>query len=317
MKQKVLDQCLSKEMKCKDGARLLQMHAKAFSRLKKNYQEKGVIVLTPAKPGPKPGHPPPNKTPKDIEEMVIALAEDHRNYGPIALSDELFDEFQIKLDAVTVWRILKRNKRRYFQSYEKIERSEPILYCLDEPGMEIQLDGSYPFGRGRRIICFDAVDDCSRWAYSKLYIGTEDTAKAIDFVAELIAVAPFIIRKIRIDNKLSKDFDVYCQSRGIEVVRNNPYEPKQNGKVERYHKTLKHKLFWVHFGYLDDIEKLNYKLKLWLGYYNGCKRHGGYGMKRMTPTGKISSVLTQKFLNSYLMPCYPQKVTLSLQQYNH
>lgn len=316
MKQKIMDQCINKELKCKTGAKLLRMHPKAFSRLKKHYLKNGVNVLMPKKPGPKSGHAH-NRTSDDIEWLVVELAKELSQLGPVPLSDALLDIYQVKVNAVTVWRILKRKRCRYMRGYEKIERAKPKFYCLDEPGMEIQLDGSYPYGRGRKIICFDALDDCSRWAHGKLYAGTENTDKAINFVEELINAAPFRIQRIRIDNKLSKDFDRYCNEQGVDVVRNDPYEPKQNGKVERYHKTLKHKLFWGHFGYLDDIEQLQYKLKLWLGYYNGHRRHSGYGMDRMTPNGKIASILAKKLYNSYLMPSCFQKVTLSLQQYSY
>lgn len=314
MKQKIIDQCVAKELKCKDGARLLQMHPKAFSRLKKRYVGHGVSALMPKKPGPKNGCAP-NRTSNEIEELVIELEKDFKHLGPVPLSEAMEDFYQIKIDPVTVWRILKRRRCRYTQNYQRIERPNPTLYCLDEPGIEIQLDGSYPFGRGRRIICFDAVDDCSRWAHGKLYEGTETTERAIGFVDELIKVAPFRIQRIRIDNKLGKKFDIHCLDQGIKVVRNDPYEATQNGKVERYHKTLKHKLFWGQFGYYDNFEILQYKLNLWLRYYNGYRRHGGYGMNRMTPNGKIASILAQKTLNSYLSPSYPQKVTLSMQQY--
>ena len=163
MKQKVFDQCINKEMKCNNGAKLLQMHPKSFSRLKKRYLQYGIKALMPQKPGPKHGRAN-NRTPEIIEQLVMDLAWELRNHGPVPLSEAMEERYQIKIDSVTIWRILKRNRCRYTQEYQKMEKAEPKLYCLDEPGIEIQLDGSYPFGRSRKIICFDAVDDCSRWA---------------------------------------------------------------------------------------------------------------------------------------------------------
>ena len=314
MKKAVLDSCIGKEMKCKDGAKLLQMHPNAFSRLKRHYLERGYQVLIPAKPGPK-NHQAPNKTPEHIEAMVVKLGFEHSDFGPVPLAEALDDLYQVRLDPVTVWRILKRKRVRYTEQYQRIERTKPKLYCLDEPGAELQLDGSYPFGRARKIICFDAIDDCSRRAHSKLYEGTETTERAIDFVKELIEVSPFIIQQIRIDNRLGMRFDQYCENLDIKVVRNDPYEPTQNGKVERYHKTVKYKLFWMCFRYQDNLESLRYKLNLWLGYYNEHRRHGGYGMDRQTPNGKIASVLAKNLYNTFTLQGYPQKVTSTLQQY--
>lgn len=316
MKRNILESCIKREMKCKDGAKLLIMHPKAFSRLKKRFINEGPQILMPAKPGPK-NLSAPNKTPQYIEDLVVKLGLEHRNLGPVLLAEALEDLYQLKIDQTTVWRILKRRHIRYTGNYQKIERAKPTLYCLDEPGAELQLDGCYPFGRARKIICFDAIDDCSRRVHSKIYAGTETTDKAIDFVNELISVSPFLIQRIRIDNKLGKAFDRHCENIGITVVRNDPYEPKQNGKVERYHKTVKHKLFWMCFRYQDDLDFLRYKLKLWLEYYNGQRRHGGCGMDRQTPNGKIASILAKKLLNTFTLQSYPQKVTSTLQQYNH
>lgn len=74
MKKNILEQCLHKEMKCKDGAVRLAMHPKAFLRLKKRYEEGGEGVLIPQKPGPK-HFQPKNKTPEWIEDIVVELAE--------------------------------------------------------------------------------------------------------------------------------------------------------------------------------------------------------------------------------------------------
>lgn len=314
MKKTILDSCIHKELKNLDGAKLLKMHPKAFLRLKGRYIIDGEQILIPAKPGPK-NHYSANKTSTIIEELVVKLGSEHRDFGPVPLADVMEDVYRIKINPVTIWRILKRRRTRYTANYQKIEREKPKLYCLDEPGVELQLDGCYPYGRARKIICFDAIDDCSRRVHSKLYEGTETTDKAINFVNELISVSPFRIQRIRIDNKLGKKFDLHCENVGITVVRNDPYEPTQNGKVERYHRTVKHKLFWRCFGYQDDLELLQYKLKLWLAYYNGQRRHGGYGMDRQTPNGKIASILAKKLYNTFILQGITKKVTLTMQQY--
>jgi transposase InsO family protein len=317
MKKNILDQFLDKTLSRKDAAKLLNMAPTAFSRLKRGYVEQGVNFLVPKKPGPKANSPPTNKTPKVIEDLVVNLAYDNRFLGPAPLAEKLFDDYGIVIDSVTVWRILKRRHVRYGQEYIKIPKAKPQLYSLDEPGIEVQMDGCYPFGRSRKIICFDAVDDCSRHAFSKIYHGTENTDIAIRFVNELVAKSPYIIQTIKIDNKLGKRFTKHCESLGIMVVRIDPYQPQQNGKVERYHRTLNEMLFWSVLSIHDDVETLNYKLTLWLAYYNRQRRHGGYGMNRMTPNAKIASILAKNLTNNYFGCSYPQNVTGTLQQYTH
>jgi len=198
---------------------------------------------------------------------------------------------------------------RYTTQYKRWKQ-EPKYYCLETPGQELQLDASFPFGRGRKIVTFDCIDDCSRWAFAKVYEGTECDDLAIQYVKELIQKAPFLIERFRVDNHFGKKFREYCQSIGIKVVYNDPYSPQQNGKVERYHKTSKQEFFWKHCAFGDSVDELNYKYSLYLGHYNYNRRHSGFGMNGLTPAQKIAL----SWLNS-LRFLELKKVTGILQQY--
>lgn len=104
------------------------------------------------------------------------------------LSQKLQDDHGISLHPTTIWRILKRNKIRYGTQYKRW-KEDPKLYAYDEPGAEIQLDASFPFGRKRDIVSIDAIDDCSRlviaWIYERNTI-----ENAMDFVARLVRKFP-------------------------------------------------------------------------------------------------------------------------------
>ena len=298
MKKEILDRCITKQILCKEGAKLLKMHPKSFLRLKRHYLEKGEQILMPRKPGPKSGTPP-NKTPEWIEDIVVKLAFKYRGLGPEPLNEELFNQYGIRLNQSTIYRILKGRKVRYYRDYPKIEREKPKLYCLDSPGLELQMDGCYPYGRARKLVAFSAIDDCSRYVWGKCF-DKETANNAIKFVTELVKRVPFKIQAIRVDNRYGKVFKAYCENiLNIEVIQNDPYTPKQNGKIERYHKTLKYKFFWAYCGYSDSIETLNYKYHLWLDYYNYQRRHGGYKMNRMTPVQKIASTMLYSTSTTY------------------
>jgi len=265
----------------------------------------------PNKPGPKEGKNQAwNRTTDTIEDIVVHLGKEYPQEGPITLSDRLRDDYLISLDSTTIWRILKRTKTRYTREYKRWKQ-DPILYCLDEPGIELQMDACFPYGRSRKIACFDAIDDCSRWVYAHIY-QREDAKSAIDFVNKLVEKAPFRIQRIRVDNRYGKELKAHCQSLGIEVITNEPYSPQQNGKIERFHKSIKREFFWKHCSYQDSALTLQFKLYLWLNHYNTKRRHQGFGMNKLTPVQKIAQTQLQAL--SFNLT-YPQKVTLSLQQY--
>lgn len=50
MREKTINQCLEKKMKWKQGAEILGMHPKSFSRLKRKYLQHGKVVLEGKKP---------------------------------------------------------------------------------------------------------------------------------------------------------------------------------------------------------------------------------------------------------------------------
>ena len=311
MKKQILDKLVNRELTRTQASNLMLMHPNAVSRLKKRYIEHGEDVLTPKKTGPKNGETH-NKTPDFVEDIVVQIATDKPNFGPVPLSEEIYDTYGISVDQSTVWRILSRKKIRYTKKYKRWKQEKPKLYCLNTPGLELQMDACFPFGRSRKIASFDAIDDCSRYVYAKLY-EREDDDSAIDFVKNLVKNVPFRVQRIRVDNRYGKRFKEYCKSIGIEVIVNDPYTPKQNGKIERFHGTLKREFFWKYCSFHDSKELLQYKYNQWLNHYNTKRRHGGYGMNRMTPSQKIASTLFLSLNNIN----YPQNVTLTMQSHKY
>ena len=307
MKKEIINRCYNRQLKWKEAAKLLCIHPKSLSRLKKNYEKYGECVLIGRKPGPK-HFTPDNRTPENIEKIVEDLALMNPGMGPVPLADKLSDDYDVNLNQATIYRILKRRNIRYTIHYQRWKQA-PTLYCLDEPGVELQLDGCYPYGRSRKIVCYDSLDDCSRWAYGRCYPGVESDDLAIRYVSELVMRAPFRIQAIRVDNRYGKKFEEHCKGIGINVIRNDAYSPEQNGKIERFHKTSKRELFWqIPWGI--SLDELNYQYGLWLNHYNYSRRHGGFGMNRLTPAKKLVKTWLQLLAQSDL-----KKVTGILQQY--
>lgn len=308
MKKEIFDGCIKGQLLCKEGAKILSMHPKAFLRLKARYIKCGEAVLVPLKTGPKGS--PKNRTDNWVEDIVVKLARDNMRLGLVQLASKLFEGHGIKRNQSTIFRILKRRRVRYCREPIPIVKVKPQLYCLETPGLELQMDACYPFGRGRKIVCFDAIDDCSRYVTAKLY-DRETAANAIEFVKELVRVSPFRIQRIRVDNRYGKELRAFCETIGIEIVTIAAYKPSQNGKIERFHRTIKEEFYWRYCGFYDDKELIQFKLNGWIYWYNTERKHSGYGMDRLTPRAKLAGAL---FNSLNIIPQY--KVTLTLQSYN-
>jgi len=298
-RERLLKDIQAKKRRVKEVADILSVKRETVSRWLARYRFAGLDGLCPKKPGPKRGSLAVNRTAKEIEDVVCLLGKLNPWEGPQSIADRLEEEYLVELHKTTVWRILKRRKIRYGRNHKSRTRKKK-LYCLEEPGQEIQLDVVFPFGRARPERVYDAIDDCSRFVHAKL-MPDHTQESAIKFVNSLILAMPFTIQAIRTDQgtEFGSKFTKHLQMLGIEHKKNPAYTPQYNGKIERYHRTFKEKecLFWNFKGTVDE---LNYRLKLWLNFYNFKKKHSGLHMNRLTPAQKILYASFQKPMQAHL-----------------
>ncbi len=234
---------------------------------------------------------PHNKTAPEIEQLVINTAHTYWTDGVEAIRDHLARLYNLSINPTTVYRILKRHHVRYGEHHPRTTKRWKIkLYSHQTPGLELQMDTKYPFGYKQGRVIYTIIDDASRWVYAWTYT-TANQENTLDFIKRVQAHAPFSIQKIRTDQ--GKEFSArsvrqYLADTGIEHRLNTPYCPEENGKIERFHRTLNEKCV-VGMYPSDSLDILQYKLTLFLQYYNYQKRHRGLGMEGMTPMKKIAS----------------------------
>jgi transposase InsO family protein len=237
--------------------------------------------------------PSHNKTSEALEQCVIQLARDNSADGVETLADRLQYEYNTTLHPTTIYRILKRNNIRYTKYYEATKKRWKIqLFSYQTPGQELQMDTKYPFGYKQGKVIYTIIDDATRWAFVWSY----NKANAInteDFIKRVIKRAPFVIQKIRTDQgkefanlKLRK----LLKEQNIEHRLNTPYCPEENGKIERFHGTLNQKAFRYGFPPNQTIDQMQYKLNLFMHYYNYQKKHRGLGMNGKTPIERLNEL---------------------------
>ena len=232
---------------------------------------------------------PHNKTPKEIEQLVINTADTYWQDGVEALADHLERLHNLTIDPTTVYRILKREGARYGQQHPRTtKRWKKQLYAHQIPGTELQMDTKYPFGYKQGRVIYTIIDDATRWVYAYTYT-TANKENTLDFLDRVRRHAPFPIQKIHTDQ--GKEFIAlvvkeYLKAHRIAYRNNTPYCPEENGKIERFHRTLNEKcVVGMYPG--DSLDILQYKLSLFLQYYNWQKRHRGLGMDGRTPVQKL------------------------------
>ena len=83
---------------------------------------------------------------------------------------------------------------------------------------------------------------------------------------------------------ISKDFKEFIRISGMTHVKTSPYYPQSNGKLERYHKTIKGTCIRVHTPLtLDDAQRL---VADFVEHYNDKRLHSAIGY--ITPKDKLA-----------------------------
>lgn len=291
LQEEKLTQILKKQKKVTDIALEFNISRQTIHKWLNRYKRFGIDGLR--KQGRKNTRTPHNKTPEEIEQLVANNAYTYYCDGVETLSDRLQYEYNITLHPTTIWRILKRKEVRYGeqQTWTK-KRWKKQLYSHQIPGKELQMDTKYPWGYKEGKVIYTIIDDATRWVFAWSY-EKANKENTLDFLDKVLQRIPFKIQKIRTDQ--GKEFIANCVKDYIKtqsiVYRNNtPYCPEENGKIERFHRTLNEKALRWGFYPKDTLDEMQYKLSLFLNYYNYQKKHRGLGMNGLTPMERLNEL---------------------------
>lgn len=196
-------------------------------------------------------------------------------------------------------------------------RRTQLRYERDRPGDLIHIDvkklGRIPDGGGWRVDGPHTIDH-NRGRPKSAKLGTDKVHVAVDdhsrlaFVrvlpdetgptcaAFLLQAAAFFashgitVREVMTDNamnyRLSHDFQAALAALGAKHVLTRPHSPWQNGKAERFNRTLQEGWAYRH-PFTSNQERID-ALEPWLKYYNYTRPHTACGghppISRVSPT---------------------------------
>ena len=260
-------------------------------------------------------HSCPRQTAPDVEERVLAARREHR-CGPDQLTHE------VGVPARTITRILRRNGVPRLHDCDPLtgeliraSKTTALRYERDRPGELVHMDvkklGRIPPGggwkaHGRQMgstnerkktkIGFDyihsIVDDHSRLAYSEIHDDEKGETcaaffeRAIDFYAS----HGISIERVMTDNhwsyKNTTRLSELIAGIGAKHKFIRPHCPWQNGKVERFNRTLQTE--WAYRQVFESNDERSAALPDFLHRYNHQRRHHALGghppISRLSPT---------------------------------
>lgn len=261
-------------------------------------------------------HRTPTRASSEVEAAVVAARLTHRR-GQDWLGPEL------GVPARTVSRILRRHGLPRLASLDpmtgeviRASKTTAVRYERARPGELVHMDvkkiGRIPDGGGWRAhgremgktskqkkarIGFDyvhsIVDDHSRFAYSEIL--PDETAptcaaffaRAVDaFAAAGIAEIAAVMTDNHWSYTRSNDLAAFLRNHRIAHLLIKPHCPWQNGKVERFNRTLQTE--WAYRHVFTSNNDRTAALAPWLETYNNRRRHSALGgrppISRLSPT---------------------------------
>ncbi len=236
----------------------------------------------------------PNRTDSVVEAEVCQLRRQNR-WGPHRIS------YATGVPASTVYRILCRYGLNRLDWFDRPTGRRVRRYERDRPGELLHIDtkalARIPTGGGWRFdpakagvstragydILHTCVDDYSRLAYVETHSDAKGTTAAgfLRRAVEWFTSHGVTVTAVMTDNHWSYTrsaaFPTALTELGIQHLRIPPRRPQLNGKVERFHRTLKEE--WAYIRQYTSNQQRTNTLPGWLTSYNWHRPHYALGGK--------------------------------------
>ena len=245
-----------------------------FYDLRRRYGIEGEAVFEAKSRAP---HTVLNKTPLDVEEAIVRKRKELDDAGLDAGAETIaFHLRRLKgLPAPsTIWRILKQtgliepqpHKAPKTKGRRFVAERANECWALDDTGWEL--------AEGTSVKILNIIDDHSRLLVASVAMVACTGARALTAMAAAAAILGWPERFLSDNAKAFRDVLAGAVAKlGVGHGHSRPYHPQTNGKVERFHQTLKKWL--AQQPPATTLEELQAQLDLFRILYNTQRPHRG------------------------------------------
>lgn len=227
-----------------------------------------------------PHHTPTKKRHLHVDQILQAKNE-HPGLGVVKLAIVA----NLPLGHTTIHQVLRENnacakRQRIWRKYRR--------FCRPFPNYLWQLDiTQVPLRSGQWVFIASLIDDHSRFLLaSRCYAQELNTGDVVGLVRTAVAQwgCPRQIltdRGCQFTSTQSDDpslFTLTLDAIGIRHIMGRPHHPRTQGKIERWHRSLKHEWFAYH-DVQDTLDQVHGLLARWLEFYNFTRPHWSLQMR--------------------------------------
>ena len=244
-----------------------------------------------------------NRIPAEIHDQIIELALEQSELSPRELSVRFTDEHRYFVSESTVYRLLKAHDLITSPAYVVVKAADTFHTKTTRPNEMWQTDFTYfkIIGWGWMYLS-TVLDDFSRYIIAwKLCTNmrAEDVTDTLDLaLAASGCDSATVLHKPRLlsDNGpsyIAGELAEYIEANKMSHVRGAPCHPQTQGKIERWHQTLKNGVLLENYFLPGDLKA---QIDAFVEHYNHQRYHES--LANVTPAdayfGRAPAIINQR-----------------------
>ena len=244
-----------------------------------------------------------NRIPDDIRQAIIDMALDIPELSARELAVRFTDERRYFVSEASVYRLLKAHDLITSPAYVVIKAANEFKDKTTAINQLWQTDFTYLKITGWGWYYLSTIlDDYSRYIVAWKLCSTmkaEDVMDTLELALKRTGLDQMIVLhrpRLLSDNGASYvagNLADWLDERKIEHIRGAPYHPQTQGKIERWHQTLKNRILLENYYLPGDLEQ---KIGDFVAYYNHLRYHESIG--NLTPAdvyfGRGQTILLER-----------------------
>jgi transposase InsO family protein len=244
-----------------------------------------------------------NKIPAPVAEAVVELALKQPELSPRELATTFVDQQQYFVSEASVYRLLKAHDLITSPAFILLKAADHFAQPTTAPHQLWQTDFTYLRVIGWGWFYLSTVlDDFSRFILAWKLCSTMTATDVADTLT--LALRSSGLERVRVRHRprllsdngpsyLSGQLASWLAEHEMTHTRGKPYHPMTQGKIERYHRSLKNQILLENY-YLPG--QLEARLAEFVDYYNNCRYHES--LNNLTPAdtyfGRAQTILTRR-----------------------
>ena len=250
------------------------------------YRRFGKAGLEDRRAGPK--RPAWNRIPDDVRGEIINMALDKPDLSPREVAVTFTDERSYFVSEASVYRLLKAHGLITSPAYIVMKAANEFKDKTTAPNQLWQTDFTYlKVNVWGWYYLSTILDDFSRYIVAWKLCPTMKAGDVTDTLEMALAASGLDRADVRYRPRLlsdngssyvAGDLANWMSEHDMKHIRGAPYHPMTQGKIERWHQTLKNRILLESYYLPGDLEA---QIDNFVGHYNHCRYHESLG--NLTP----------------------------------